>query len=591
MKPRTKYFTAESREAAEAQAETHFGCGRNAITFEVFKDGTDDANWVILAFVGTPGELSNIDANFGLFYENDGVYLELCKERGKGSPLNVTEMATYLARKNIAGLEEASVRTLTTKRSGRAKVASAQKENILGEDITVTISRDEMEARVKLSAPEPGGAALGYDAALQKLQQAGVAHGLDEQALRNLLETKDYSIEPIVAAATPPADGADGKLEFHFSTGAKSGRPKELENGKVDLKTLDLYEPVEQGQLLVSRTLATEGTPGTTVKGKEIKQKRGKDATFPKGRNVDVNAEKTEMRSQCSGLVEYISGSVNVSNVYRVDGDVNTGIGNIDFDGSIQISGNVISGHKIKATGGIFVGGVVEASELIAGGNVEIKRGMQGMDKGMIRADGSISILYIERGTAIAGGTVTVDASIHSNLQAGVSLYAKGKRGSIIGGSASAANEIVANSIGSVSHVQTDVEVGAMPQKRDRLAFLEKDTDRLTVEIGKLDVQDAYLAKSKDKMDGATWDRLTRSLAESRRTNTALLNEYSEEMASLKVEIENATNGKLHVYDTAYPGTRIMISTDTLRLNDEIKYATFKFMDGKITYVPCEMRK
>jgi uncharacterized protein (DUF342 family) len=120
---------------------------------------------------------------------------------------------------------------------------------------------------------------------------------------------------------------------------------------------------------------------------------------------------------------------------------------------------------------------------------------------------------------------------------------------------------------------------------------LEKETERLAGEISKLDVQDAYLLKSKGKMDGDTLDRLSRSLAESRRSNTDLLGEYSAEINELKREMEEATNGKLHVFDTVYPGAKIMISSDMLKVNDEIKYATFKFKDGKIAYNPCEMRR
>ncbi|MDR0490923.1 MAG: FapA family protein [Oscillospiraceae bacterium] len=461
----------------------------------------------------------------------------------------------------------------------------------VNEDIEISISRDESEAVAQLIAPKLGGAPIGFEGAMQKIRQAGIVHGLNEQALKDLIEAKAYGRELTVAVATMPVDGENGTLVFHFQTASKTGRPKELESGKVDLKSLDLYEPVDEGQLLVSRTLATEGAPGTTVKGKVMKQRRGKDVAFPKGRNVEIDAAKTEMRAKCAGLVEYISGAVNVSSVYRVDGDVGPSVGNIDFDGSVQISGNVIAGHVIKASGGIFVGGVVEASELIAGGNVEVKRGMQGMDRGKIEAAGSISILYIERGKAIAGGTVTVDASIHSTIEAGVSLYAKGKRGSIIGGHASAAVEIVANCIGSVSNVQTDVEIGSMPQKRERLSFLEKETERLAGEMDKLDVQDAYLKKSKEKLNAETLEKLSRSLVENRRNNTALLEEYSAEMDELKCEMEDATNGKLHVFDTVYPGARIMISSDMLKVNDEIKYATFKFKDGKVAYIPCEGRK
>ena len=591
MKSKSRFFTAESRGAAETKAAEYFGCETSRITFEVISGEEGSAEWRVFAFAGTKGELSDIDAAFGLFYETDGVYLELYAERGVGEPLDRVSLAQHLTRKNISGYNEGAVQNLVISRSGREKIAPAQQEFFFGEDIMIEIPQYDMEARVKLLAPEPGGAPIGIESVKQKLLQAGIVHGLNEQELQRVLNEKSYGESITVAAATQPVDGDNGKLIFNFQTDPITARPKELEGGKVDYKTLDLYVPVSEGQLLVSRTLATEGTPGVTVKGRPLKQRPGKEVVFPKGKNVLINAEKTEMRAKTAGMVEYVLGSVNVSSIYKVEGNVDLSVGNIDFDGSVHISGNIQSGHVIKASGGVVVGGVVEASEIIAGGNVEIKRGMQGMDKGRIEAGGSISILYIERGKAVAGGSITVDASIHSVIEAGESLYAKGKRGSIIGGRAFAANEIVAGSIGSVSNTQTDVEVGFMPQKRTRLTFLEKEIERLSGEMIKLDQLDAYLSKAKEKLDAETFDKLYRSGVENRRIYTEQMSENSEEIIKLKEELEHATDGKVHVLDTVYAGARITIASDMYKVNDDIQYATFKYKDGQVVWVPCEARK
>ena len=591
MKSKTRYFSAENQDAAEKKAEEYFDRSKSALVLEVFKDGTDDSDWMIFAFSGTADTLADLNGGYGLFYEPDGVYLEMYRERGTGTPIDAAVPTAYISKKNVSQIDDPALRTLTQKKNGRARIAPAQNEFFLGEDIAIDIPNDESEARAKLLEPEQGGAPLELEIAMQKVVQAGVTHGMDMQALKELIEQKHYNIEKVIAVSTPPVDGVDGFLTWHFQTDAKVAHPKELEGGKVDYKQLDLYEPVDEGQKLVTRTLATEGEPGTTVKGREIKQRRGKDVAFPKGKNVDIDEEKTVMTSKFSGLVEVVGNNINVSNVYHVNGDVGPAVGNIDFDGSVQISGNVISGHVIKATGGVFVGGVVEASVINAGGNVEVKRGMQGMDKGNITAGGSISILYIERGRAAAGGSITVDASIHSVLEAGESLYAKGKRGSIIGGRAIAAGEIVASSLGSVSHAQTEIEVGVMPKKRARFDFLTEEIERVTGELAKLDQQETYLDKAKEKLDAETLDKLMRSLVENKRGNEEKLAEATEESAALKRELDEAVNGKVHVYETVYPGVRVTIASDSYKVSDDINFATFKFRDGQITYTPCEIKK
>ena len=530
-------------------------------------------------------------AEFSIFYEKEGVYLELYEGREKGKPLDNSELALHLNRKRITSLDAPAVQALVAARVGRAKIAPPQQEFIYGEDLKVEVTADESEAWATLLKPEPGGAPIGFEAAMNKVASAGVTHCVNEQAIRELLGSKAYGEKRKIAEAKQPENGEDGKLIFHFSTDERTGRPREIGGGRVDYRSLDLYVPVNEGQLLVTRVLATQGAPGVTVKGTVTKQKPGKDVNLPRAKNTSVNEDKTEMRAMCSGMVEYLHKSVNVSSVYKINGDCDLSVGNIEFDGSVHISGSVRSGHTVKATGAVVVAGVVEAANIIAGGNVEIKGGMQGADKGRIEAGGSVNIMYIERGTVVAEGSVTVDVSIHSIIEAGGSLTAKGKRGAIIGGRVGAANNVVANSVGSISYAKTEIEAGMMPRKRVRIQTLEKEIEKLKGEMIKLDQLNTYLEKSKLKMDPKTWDQLFRSGVENRRLNDLNLQEYNEEIGELKYELEHATDGKVHVFDTAFQGTKIVIGNGFYKVSDEIKYSTFMFKNGEVVYGSCELSK
>jgi len=458
-----------------------------------------------------------------------------------------------------------------------------------GEDIKIEITKDESEAWVILLEPDPGGALLEPEAARKKIATAGITHGFNEQALKQLLAEKAYGERRVVAETIRPVDGEDGKLIFHFSTDERTGKPREIGSGRVDYRSLDLYVPVNEGQLLVTRTVATQGIPGVTVKGRAIKQRPGKEIKLPRAKNVDINEDRTEMRAKCSGMVEYVNGSVNVSSVYKVNGDCDLSVGNIDFDGSVHISGSVRSGHTVKATGAIVVGGVVEAASIIAGGNVEIKGGMQGADKGRIDAGGSVTILYLERGAIVAEGSVTVDVSIHSSIEAGGSLCAKGKRGAIIGGRVSVAGDVIVNSLGSVSHAQTEVEIGMTPGKRLRIQILEKEIEKLKGDMVKLAQLDAYLEKTKGKIDPEKWDQLFRSSAENKRLSDLGQEDCNEEISVLKYELEHATEGKIHVFDTAHYGTKVIIGNGLYKVSDEIRYATFRYKNGEVVYGACEL--
>jgi hypothetical protein len=588
---KSKYFSAESREEAEAMAAAFFGRDTIELTFEVMGGGEAGQALRLLALYGTQEDLRNAEGSFGVYYEDDAVYLEMYKERGAGHPVDVSAMLKYLNRKSIRAMDSQAIQNVVSLGSGRVKIGPPQEEFFFGEDIVVEVTNDEAEAYIKLLEPEPGGAMLELEETKTKILEAGVTHGLNEQALQEALEKKRYGENQLIAEAIPQEDGEDGKLVFHFSTDERTGKPREIGGGRVDYRSLDLYEPVTEGQLLVTRTFATEGKSGATVRGKELKPRPGKEVNLPRGKNVDINPEKTEMLAKCSGMVELLNGSVNVSSVYKVNGDVDISVGNIDFDGSVHVSGSVRSGHTVKATGAVVVGGGVEAATIIAGGNIEIKSGMQGADKGKLEAGGSITAMYIERGSAVADGGITLDVSIHSVLEAGGTLKAKGRRGAVIGGRAAAAGDIIANSLGAISHITTEIEVGVMPRKRARINSLEKEVERLKTELVKLDQLDTYLKNQEGKIPAETWDKLHRSGQENRRVNDEIIEDLSAEITDLRYELEHATDGKVHVFDTAFSGTKIIIANGMYKVNDDIKYASFKYKDAEVVYGPCDMSK
>ena len=56
--------------------------------------------------------------------------------------------------------------------------------------------------------------------------------------------------------------------------------------------------------------------------------------------------------------------------------NVDLSTGNLAFEGTIVISGDIAAGMEVKASGDIIVGGMVEAAMLEAKGNVEVKGGI-----------------------------------------------------------------------------------------------------------------------------------------------------------------------------------------------------------------------
>ena len=91
------------------------------------------------------------------------------------------------------------------------------------------------------------------------------------------------------------------------------------------------------------------------------------------------------MLSTIDGEVKLEKKMIQVSPVFRIDGDVCLDTGNITFNGTVQVYGDVRSGFSIKAKRDILIYGMVESAELTAGGDIVIQNGFVAQNKGHIK--------------------------------------------------------------------------------------------------------------------------------------------------------------------------------------------------------------
>lgn len=275
-----------------------------------------------------------------------------------------------------------------------------------------------------------------------------------------------------------PVQGRNARIQYNFDAN-KTSTPKMSEDGSVNFHELDMIERVKEGQLLATLTPAVQGTDGKSVFGKPIKPAKVKNLVLKHGKHAHLSEDQLEMYSDVSGNVTLVNDTVFVSNVYEVPADVGPSTGDIDYDGSVEVKGNILSGYTVKASGDIIVNGAVESATLEAGGKIVLKRGIQGMGKGTMHADGDIISNFIESSNITSGGKVISDAIMHSDVIARDSILVHGKRGLIAGGSARSEIKIETKTAGSAMGTKTELEVGYDPSIIDRYHEIEKETASL----------------------------------------------------------------------------------------------------------------
>ncbi len=110
--------------------------------------------------------------------------------------------------------------------------------------------------------------------------------GIDLDVVDSIAQNPENIQSVIVAKGKPHQNGRDGEIKYLVDID-KEAKPKMLEDGSVDFKEIDAFTTVKKGDVLAEKVDPTEGTPGLTVTGKNIKGKPGKIANFKFGKNVE----------------------------------------------------------------------------------------------------------------------------------------------------------------------------------------------------------------------------------------------------------------------------------------------------------------
>ncbi|KDE39546.1 hypothetical protein ADINL_2000 [Nitrincola lacisaponensis] len=328
--------------------------------------------------------------------------------------------------------------------------------------------------------PSCGGKAITRDWLIEELQAQGIDETCVDQAALDQVLTVGQAERLCVARGIEPVSGLNSRFEV-LVEGCKKLLPGYSEEEQVDFHQVQDFIVVERGEVLMQRLPPTAGVPGLTVLGEVLPAEPGEVLEF----NTDVEGaivdpdNPDQLVATVKGHPVLLGNGVFVDPTLRID-SINLESGNIDFDGSVEVKGDVTSGFSLKATGDIVIRGMVEKATVIAGRNLTVVGGVAGEDlgrdqnnelilKARLRAGGNIRAKYTNLAYLRAGGDIIVREFVlqsHLSAKGGVYLTQPGSKGCIIGGKILARSEIVANCLGSDANVPTQVRVGRVNCKR-----------------------------------------------------------------------------------------------------------------------------
>lgn len=467
-------------------------------------------------------------------------------------------------------LSEPALTQLLKRYATAAEPFSLEIGEVRDASAAVEVAPDKMSAWLTVTPPF-GGTAITQEQVDRALTAKGVTSGILEWALEQVLAT-GAAERTLIAQGRAVVHGEDGRLQCLIPM-VKDRHPHLDEHDIADYRDLGGIVTVHQGERLMQKHPPTPGEAGENVLGQVIPAKPGKEAMYStqlKGAMVDPE-DSAFLVAEISGQPVEVSHGMTVEPTVTLK-TVDLSTGNLDFDGTINITGDVHAGMSIRASGDIHVGGTVEAATLDAGGDIIVKGGIIGhgevhdhpddkqkSDIARIRCAGSCSAHFVENASIETGDSILVANLVMQSELAAINQIMVGKpgtgQGRIIGGLVEATLLVQAGTIGSPAGVRTRVMVGTNPYLHDKLKrtthLLEKKAKEMDDVIKLL----TYVRSHPERMPAGV-------LQKAENTQMALMLDMEtlqEEKEQFEHELELAVDARVVVEKAIFGGAQIEI--------------------------------
>jgi uncharacterized protein (DUF342 family) len=468
-------------------------------------------------------------------------------------------------------------------------------EAVIGEVVDgsfeLEVTEDKLHVFLTVHAPK-GGHGVQLSDVRAMLAQQGVVYGVDEQGLLQAVE--NCSGEAVlIASGIPPQGGTSTRFESLL--GHQDAVAADVdEMAPVDYRALGSLVLVKTGMKLMRRIPGKPGKDGIDVFGNPAPA--GEPDDLPYEENLAGVAPDPDdpdvLMAAIDGAPSVLPNGVSVNPVVEVDA-VNLNSGNIDFDGTLQVRGDVTTGMTVKVRGDVLVSGTVEAAQIDAGGNVVVKGGIMGAAEGagtgdpaartaQVTARGSVQAKFIGNASISAGTNVVVESEIRqSDVSAGdtVTVGRKGSsQGNISGGLVRALRGVKAVTLGTMAGVKTVIQVGINPHAQAQKEALQTTRRRLQEEKAKLEQLLIYLRKHPEKAVNGIGERAVQ-------THAKLISDLAGVDARerrLAAESSVAEDAVIQATRRIHGGVELQIVNRREALTEDLPAGTAKLSDGKL---------
>jgi len=397
-----------------------------------------------------------------------------------------------------------------------------------------------------------------------------------------------------IAAAIPPKPGRDAEFTLEIKMAKKAGELRA--DGSIDLRERNAVVSVNEGMLVARKKLVKKGKNGLDLFAKTIKAYDGRDLkiTTDASIRVEMDEENALYYAARTGNVNFIGNNLTITDIFKVNGDVNYETGNLDVKSALIITGSVFPGFKVQAQGNLEIkGGVENGAQIIAQSDLIIGRGIIGSDSRII-VMGNLHTAFIQDAEILVrGNAVTASYAFNAVIRAFGSIsILKGqhqKSGRAAGGIICSSKEIQASTVGSPSNAETTLAIKPEPELLRKKELIEGRINQCREGIARISRTLPFELTHEDEIKSF----LAPLTAEKKKPFLKLLtvfNKILKEAQTLKQErrqiIEDIErileDARIRITEHIFAGCTIQFGDHKLLLREEMGPQIFKYQNGKI---------
>ena len=438
--------------------------------------------------------------------------------------------------------------------------------------------------------PGHGGCAVTPESVIEEARNKIISTELDMEAIeRAINENGDHVL---IAHGRQPEVGHDSEFKSLLPE-AKEHVPQVDEDGVANFRDLGEILIVHAGDTLMRRIPATLGEPGITISGQPIPAMPGRDDPYSvKLEGVEIDPEDQDLlKSTIDGCPTLLENGVKVEPVYTIR-NVDLHSGNIDFLGTVIVTGGILSGMTVKADGDIHVKGSVVGVVLLAGGDVIVGGGIIGhddktnkehADHARVECNGTCTANFTQNARINAGKNILIrDFTMMSKVVAAEQVIVGDEThtGQIIGGFTTAGVLIQAGIIGAPTRSRTVVIAKTSDLLFARMAAITEAMDAAKVKRSKF-VRLLDLAANRP-------DRVSEKdikLAESGRSEVDVeIANIKLDEAELKKEIVISRGAHITAKKKFLEGVEVKIGPKVAKVIRDTERGTYRVKNEELIY-------